>query len=74
MSFLILLFLSFAAVLSVSDKTGVIELARGLAAAGLTLVASGGTATKLREAGLEVRVTHTHKNIFVFFRCLLLGL
>lgn len=42
------------AVLSVSDKTGVVELARGLAAAGLTLVASGGTATKLREAGLQV--------------------
>ncbi|XP_045126768.1 bifunctional purine biosynthesis protein ATIC-like [Portunus trituberculatus] len=42
------------AVLSVSDKTGVVELARGLAAAGLKLVASGGTATKLREAGLEV--------------------
>ncbi|KAG0724989.1 Bifunctional purine biosynthesis protein PURH [Chionoecetes opilio] len=42
------------AVLSVSDKAGVVELARGLAGAGLTLVASGGTATKLREAGLEV--------------------
>ncbi|CAL4124640.1 unnamed protein product [Meganyctiphanes norvegica] len=43
------------AVLSVSDKTGVIELARGLAAAGLSLVASGGTANKLRDAGLEVK-------------------
>lgn len=42
------------AILSVSDKTGVVDLARGLAAAGLTLVASGGTATKLREAGLQV--------------------
>lgn len=42
------------AVLSVSDKTGLVDLAKGLAAAGLSLVASGGTATKLREAGLEV--------------------
>lgn len=42
------------AVLSVSDKTGVVDLAKGLAAAGLSLVASGGTATKLREAGLQV--------------------
>lgn len=40
--------------LSVWDKNGVVELARGLAAAGLQLVASGGTATKLRDAGLEV--------------------
>lgn len=43
------------AVLSVSDKAGVIELARGLAAAGLSLVASGGTANKLRDAGLQVK-------------------
>lgn len=41
--------------LSVSDKTGVVELARGLAGSGLTLIASGGTATKLREAGLKVK-------------------
>lgn len=42
------------AVLSVSDKAGVVDLAKGLSSAGLTLVASGGTATKLREAGLTV--------------------
>lgn len=42
------------AVLSVSDKTGLTELAKGLAAAGLSLVASGGTATKLRDVGLQV--------------------
>ncbi|XP_042231658.1 bifunctional purine biosynthesis protein ATIC-like [Homarus americanus] len=42
------------ALLSVSDKSGLVELARGLVAAGLSLVASGGTATKLRDAGLEV--------------------
>ncbi|XP_068219778.1 bifunctional purine biosynthesis protein ATIC [Palaemon carinicauda] len=42
------------AVLSVSDKTGLVDLAKGLTAAGLSLVASGGTATKLRDVGLQV--------------------
>jgi phosphoribosylaminoimidazolecarboxamide formyltransferase/IMP cyclohydrolase len=42
------------ALLSVSDKTGLVELARGLAAHGVELVASGGTATALRDAGLTV--------------------
>lgn len=43
-----------SALLSVSDKTGVIEFGQGLAALGWTLVASGGTARTLREAGLTV--------------------
>jgi phosphoribosylaminoimidazolecarboxamide formyltransferase / IMP cyclohydrolase len=43
------------ALLSVSDKTGVVEFARGLAALGVELVSTGGTAAALREAGLEVR-------------------
>ena len=43
------------ALLSVSDKTGIAEFARGLAALGVELVSTGGTATTLREAGLEVR-------------------
>ncbi|MCB9665159.1 MAG: bifunctional phosphoribosylaminoimidazolecarboxamide formyltransferase/IMP cyclohydrolase [Alphaproteobacteria bacterium] len=42
------------ALLSVSDKSGLVELARGLAALGLELVASGGTARALAAAGLEV--------------------
>jgi phosphoribosylaminoimidazolecarboxamide formyltransferase/IMP cyclohydrolase len=42
------------ALLSVSDKTGLVELARALAGLGIELVASGGTARGLREAGLEV--------------------
>jgi phosphoribosylaminoimidazolecarboxamide formyltransferase/IMP cyclohydrolase len=42
------------ALLSVSDKAGLVEFARGLARLGIELVASGGTATALREAGLEV--------------------
>ncbi len=43
------------ALLSVSDKTGVVEFARGLDALGVELVSTGGTAASLREAGLEVR-------------------
>ena len=43
------------ALLSVSDKTGLAELGRALAGHGVELVSTGGTAQKLREAGLEVR-------------------
>ncbi|PIO75402.1 MGS-like domain protein [Teladorsagia circumcincta] len=43
------------AILSVWDKTGICELADGLHKAGLTLVASGGTAVTLREHGLPVK-------------------
>ena len=42
------------ALLAVYDKTGVVELARGLSELGVTLVSSGGTAATLRDAGLEV--------------------
>ena len=42
------------ALLSVSDKTGLVDLARGLAQHGVELVASGGTAAALRDAGLAV--------------------
>src|SRR5665811_1929352 len=42
------------ALLSVSDKTGIAELGRSLAALGVELLSTGGTATALREAGLEV--------------------
>ena len=42
------------ALLAVYDKTGVVELARGLTGMGVSLVSSGGTAATLREAGLEV--------------------
>src|SRR5215212_4908142 len=43
------------ALVSVSDKTGVVEFAHGLAALGIEIVSTGGTAKALREAGLEVR-------------------
>jgi phosphoribosylaminoimidazolecarboxamide formyltransferase/IMP cyclohydrolase len=42
------------ALISVTDKTGVAELARGLNAAGLELLATGGTAALIAEAGLPV--------------------
>ena len=42
------------ALLSVSDKTGLIELGRSLAAHGVALVSTGGTAKALRDAGLAV--------------------
>ncbi|MCB1395914.1 MAG: bifunctional phosphoribosylaminoimidazolecarboxamide formyltransferase/IMP cyclohydrolase, partial [Rhodobacteraceae bacterium] len=43
------------ALLSVSDKTGLIELGRALVDRGVDLVSTGGTAKALREAGLAVR-------------------
>ena len=42
------------ALLSVYDKTGLLELGKGLAELGFTLVASGGTARALSDAGLAV--------------------
>ena len=43
------------ALLSVSDKTGLVELGRTLARHGVELVSTGGTARALRDAGLTVR-------------------
>ncbi|MDT5123551.1 MAG: phosphoribosylaminoimidazolecarboxamide formyltransferase / cyclohydrolase [Acidobacteriota bacterium] len=43
------------ALLSVSDKTGIIEFARELRRFDVELISTGGTAKALREAGLEVR-------------------
>jgi phosphoribosylaminoimidazolecarboxamide formyltransferase/IMP cyclohydrolase len=42
------------ALLSVSDKTGLIDFAKGLAKHGVTLISTGGTAKALRDAGLTV--------------------
>tara|TARA_Y100001954_G_scaffold70909_1_gene77647 strand:- start:1968 stop:3590 length:1623 start_codon:yes stop_codon:yes gene_type:complete len=42
------------ALLSVYDKTGIVEFAKGLDSLGFELVSTGGTARKLREAGLDV--------------------
>src|SRR5215475_13357649 len=43
------------ALLSVSDKSGLVEFAKGLAERGWELVSTGGTAKTLRAAGLDVR-------------------
>jgi phosphoribosylaminoimidazolecarboxamide formyltransferase/IMP cyclohydrolase len=43
------------ALISVSDKTGIIDLARRLAAHSVELISTGGTARALREAGLQVK-------------------
>jgi phosphoribosylaminoimidazolecarboxamide formyltransferase/IMP cyclohydrolase len=43
------------ALLSVSDKTGIVEFARGLSELGIEIVSTGGTAQELEEAGIDVR-------------------
>jgi len=43
------------ALLSVSDKTGIVDFAKGLVALGWDLISTGGTATALRSAGVKVR-------------------
>lgn len=43
------------ALLSVSDKRGIVEFARELRRFGVELISTGGTARALREAGIEVR-------------------
>ena len=45
----------YRALLSVSDKSGLVDLGRALARHGIELVSTGGTAAALREAGLAVR-------------------
>jgi phosphoribosylaminoimidazolecarboxamide formyltransferase/IMP cyclohydrolase len=42
------------ALISVSDKTGVVEFAKELAAMGVTIISTGGTAKSLAQAGLKV--------------------
>ncbi len=43
------------ALLSVSDKTGLIDLGKALSGHGVELLSTGGTAKALRDAGLEVK-------------------
>ena len=43
------------ALLSVSDKTGLIDFARALSAQGVELLSTGGTAKAIRDAGLPVK-------------------
>jgi phosphoribosylaminoimidazolecarboxamide formyltransferase/IMP cyclohydrolase len=48
------------ALLSVSDKTGIVEFARGLAGRGVALISTGGTTKLLKEAGLPVTEVAEH--------------
>src|SRR5690348_14667211 len=48
------------ALLSVSDKTGLVPFAQTLAAAGVELISTGGTARALRDAGLAVKDISEH--------------
>jgi phosphoribosylaminoimidazolecarboxamide formyltransferase / IMP cyclohydrolase len=48
------------ALLSVSDKSGVVELARALAALGVQLISTGGTARLLEKEGIPVTEVSTH--------------
>ncbi len=48
------------ALLSVSDKSGLVELARGLAGFGVTLLSTGGTAKLLGERGIKVTEVSDH--------------
>src|ERR1700727_1473781 len=43
------------ALLSVSDKTGIVEFARGLTELGIEVISTGGTARALTENGIRVR-------------------
>ena len=47
--------MSRRALLSVSDKTGIVEFARGLADLGFEIVSSGGTASAIADAGIPVK-------------------
>jgi phosphoribosylaminoimidazolecarboxamide formyltransferase/IMP cyclohydrolase len=48
------------ALISVSDKTGLVEFAEALAKGGVELISTGGSARALREAGLEVKEVSSH--------------
>ena len=48
------------ALISVSDKSGIVELARGLAALGVQILSTGGTAKLLEKEGLRVTEVSAH--------------
>src|SRR5580765_5316356 len=52
--------MSLTALVSVSDKTGVLEFARALQALGVKLLSTGGTAKLLTDAGLPVTEVAEH--------------
>lgn len=50
------------ALISVSDKTGIIELAQGLCQFGVTILSTGGTAKLLRDSGINVTEVSDYTN------------
>ena len=46
--------MNYYALLSVSDKTGIVDFAEGLIRAGYTLISSGGTHAVIQAEGLPV--------------------
>ncbi|MEZ5498427.1 MAG: bifunctional phosphoribosylaminoimidazolecarboxamide formyltransferase/IMP cyclohydrolase [Steroidobacteraceae bacterium] len=48
------------ALLSVSDKSGIVEFAQGLAALGIEIISTGGTAAALTAAGIAVKDVASH--------------
>ncbi|HWV91544.1 MAG TPA: bifunctional phosphoribosylaminoimidazolecarboxamide formyltransferase/IMP cyclohydrolase, partial [Burkholderiales bacterium] len=48
------------ALLSVSDKSGIVELARALAGAGVHIISTGGTARLLEKEGVKVTEVSAH--------------
>ncbi len=48
------------ALISVSDKNGIVELGQALAGFGVEILSTGGTAKALREAGIEVKDVSEH--------------
>ncbi len=54
------------AILSVTDKTGLVDFARALSAMGVELVSTGGTAKMLREQGITCATSPTSP---AFLKC-----
>src|SRR5271156_7205420 len=48
------------AILSVTDKTGLVDFAKKLSAGGVELISTGGTAKLLRDSGLTVKDISEH--------------
>ena len=48
------------AVISVSDKKGVVEFAKELSSMGVEILSTGGTAKTMREAGVRVKDVSEH--------------
>ncbi len=48
------------ALISVSDKQGIVDFARGLSRFGVEILSTGGTASLIREAGIEVKDVSEH--------------